>query len=130
MGKSTSIGLWVGSVLFLVFMLVQFNDFTQYNNADWWSWVLMYLACAILGFLAWKQKLSFYGAGIALGFSIGALCFKLQDDVGNWHWSRLNIANFWTEDGTEMVQQTNETGGLILIIIWLVILNFIVRKSY
>ncbi len=92
----------------------------------------MYLACAILGFLTWKQKLSFYGAGIALGFSIGALCFKLQDDVGNWHWSRLNITNFWTQDGTgpaQMVQQTNETGGVLLIIVWLIILNLIIRKK-
>ena len=129
MKKSTNIGLWVGVVLFLLFMVVQFNDFTQYDNADWWSWVLMYLACSILGFLTWRKKLTAHAASLALGFSLGALCFKLQDDVGNWHWSRLNITNFWTEDGNEMVQQTNETGGLLLIITWLIILNLIIRKK-
>lgn len=107
-----------GAVLFSVFSLLQINDLDQYGNHDAWLWVGIYAITAILNILMLFKRVALAALYTWLGFSAGALLFRLQDDVGNFHFNRLNPLTFWNERTATMVQQSNESGGLLVVLIW------------
>jgi len=121
--------LALGALTFAVFALLQLNDTTQYSNQDAWSWIVLYGVGAILSAaLIWKPLPGTLTTSWA-GFCWGALVFRLQDDVGNFQLSRLNPASYWNESGTEMVQVSNESGGLLILAVWATLLVFLKRPT-
>ena len=117
--------LAIGGTVFVAFALLQINDFEQYGNGDVWSWIVIYLIAAALSFYMLLRTLSRGVLMAWLGFTLGALLFRLQDDSGNYHWDRLNPATFWNERTATMVQQSNESGGLMLLLIWALVLLYL-----
>ncbi|MER2494136.1 transmembrane 220 family protein [Catenovulum sediminis] len=114
--------LMLAALIFFLFTYFQLNDLQQYGNHDAWIWVLMYLFAALLNLFYikyWVTPVVFSGW---LGFSAGALLFRLQDDQGNIHFSRLHPANYWDTSGTHMIQNSNESGGLLILVFWALIL--------
>ena len=111
-----------GVVIFTIFSLLQINDVDQYGNHDAWSWVLIYAVAAILNVLMFLKRATLAVLYTWSGFSAGALLFRLQDDVGNFHFERLNPQTFWNERTATMVQQSNECGGLFIVLVWAVVL--------
>ena len=63
------------------------------------------------------------------GFALGSFIFRMQDGYGNFHFEKFAGRWLYTDDGKEMVQQTNEAGGLFIVFVWLVILYFILPKK-
>lgn len=110
--------LALGAIAFIAFTSLQFNDLGQYGNGDAWSWIALYSFTALLSaVLMWKRVPKII-CHFWAGFSWGSLFFRLQDDMGNFHFDRLHPSTFWNERGTEMVQQSNECGGLLILAIW------------
>lgn len=118
----------VGALLFFVFMTLQFNDATQYGNHDAWTWIIIYFAMSALnvGLIFKKVKLEWLYSWA--GFAWGCLLFRLQDDHGNMYFSRLNPSNYWDPSGTSMIQNSNESGGLLILAVWATVLVFVVKK--
>ena len=108
----------LGAVLFLVFTALQFNDATQYGNHDAWVWIVIYGAMAIISALAIFKTLPQQWLFAWAGFCWGALVFRLQDNQGNLHFEWLHPANYWDATGTTMIQQSNESGGLLILALW------------
>ena len=108
--------LWVGTLLFLVFMGLQFNDVQQFGNGDNWLWVVIYGVAACLSIPKVFDYLGLSVYGCLMGFFSGCLLFRLQDDQGNMQWDRLNPNNFWGDP--DIVQQANESGGLFILACW------------
>jgi len=121
--------LVTGLTLFVAFTLLQTNDGIQYGNQDAWTWIALYgLMAVINGVLIWKhihQQWLYSWAG----FTWGALLFRLQDEQGNMHFDRLHPANYWNDAGTEMIQQSNESGGLLILAIWATATVMMTRKG-
>ncbi len=104
--------------MFAVFAFLQVNDLAQYGNHDAWVWVFLYGVTGLLSVAAMNQRTP---ATVIIGwccFSSGALLFRLQDEFGNLHFERVNPTNIWNASGTEMIQNTNECFGLLIIVIW------------
>lgn len=118
-----------GFVMFTAFMAVQFNDATQYKNHDAWSWIVLYGLTALLSLIMIWKKVPVIIVHLWAGFSWGALCFRLQDDFGNFQFDRLHPSTYWNERGTEMIQQSNECGGLLILAIWVTGLIFLNKEK-
>ena len=112
----------IATVVFLVVTSLQFNDYGQYGNADWWSWVIIYVVTAVMSAVSVKKPLPRWMVTAMAGFAFGGFVFRMQDDMGNFHFERFAGAWLYDETGTEMVQQTNEAGGLFIVFVWLVML--------
>lgn len=126
MKSFTLILLLLGTVVFSIFSYLQLNDLDQYGNGDAWFWVIIYLIAAALNLVLIFLKLPTAILYSWLGFTLGSLCFRLQDGHGNFHFERLDPATFWNPATAEMVQQSNESGGLLILFVWagvLIILN-------
>ena len=108
----------LGAVLFLVFTTLQFNDATQYGNHDAWVWIMVYGAMAVISGLAIFKTLPHQWLFAWAGFCWGALVFRLQDNQGNVHFEWLHPSNYWDATGTTMIQQSNESGGLLILAVW------------
>ena len=118
-----------GALLFAIFALLQINDLDQYGNHDAWSWIVIYAVTAILNVLILQGLLPLSVSYVWVGFSAGGLLFRLQDDVGNFHFDRLNPETYWNERTAEMVQQSNECGGLLVVLLWTLVLVFLRSKQ-
>ncbi len=106
-----------GALVFLIFTLLQFNDAGQYGNYDAWIWIAIYGAMtAISAMMIWRP-IALHWLFAWAGFTWGALLFRLQDGQGNIHIEWLHPANYWDETNT-MVQQSNESGGLLILAVW------------
>ena len=128
--KELRIGLLAfGFVVFTAFMAVQFNDATQYLNDDPWSWIFLYGLTAILSLVMIWKKLPAIIIHLWTGFSWGSLFFRLQDDRGNFQLDRLDPSTYWNEQGTEMVQASNESGGLLILAIWVTGMIFLNKSD-
>lgn len=123
------IPLFAGSALFFLFTFLQLNDAAQYGNFDAWAWVLIYGVAAGLSAAAAIKPLKDYYLSAWAGFSLGALFFRLQDNQGNFHFDRLNPANFWGPEHAQMVQDANESGGLFILFLWSLALFFLNKKK-
>ena len=116
-------------ILFLVFTSLQFNDAGQYSNGDWWSWVIIYLATAAISFTRAFRKLSPSLLWGFTGFAFGSFVFRMQDDYGNFAFEKFAGRWLYDSSGTEMVQQTNEAGGLFIVALWGMTLALLSRKG-
>jgi hypothetical protein len=117
-----------GTILFFVFMTLQFNDVTQYGNSDAWTWVLIYGAMMAINagqiFCIIPREWLFAWSG----FGWGALFFRIQDEQGNVHFDWLHPDNYWDPTGTTMIQNSNESGGLLILAVWATALVFLEKK--
>ena len=94
----------IATVIFLVITSLQFNDFSQYGNADWWSWVVIYVLTAVISAVSVKRPLPRWMVTAMAGFALGGFIFRMQDDLGNFHFERFAGAWLYDESGTQMVQ--------------------------
>lgn len=118
----------IATVLFLASAAVQINDFTQYQNADWWSWMLFYVGTAALSFcVGWGYTKSLPLVTGFGGFALGSFIFRMQDEFGNFQFEKFG--GNWFRDEKDMIQQTNEAGGLFIVAVWLFILAFLLKKQ-
>jgi len=127
MRKSRSILLILGTIVFAAFASLQFNDATQYGNHDPWAWIALYALMAILSLTALYKRLPESLLTSWAGFSWGALFFRLQDDFGNFKLERLDPSTYWNDQGTEMVQVSNESGGLLIMALFATLVIFLNR---
>ena len=120
----------VATLLFLLFAALQFNDATQYKNADFWSWVLFYVATAVLSFaVGWKLCKSLPLVTGFGGFALGSFIFRMQDEYGNFQFEKFAGRGWFRDETNEMVQQTNEAGGLFIVALWVFILAWMLRRG-
>lgn len=101
-----------------MFAYLQLNDATQYDNHDAWIWIALYGTASLANIYALKSNIPVNLHYLWTGFLAGSLLFRMQDDHGNLHLDWLNPAKYWGPDGSQMVQQTNESGGLVILLIW------------
>lgn len=120
-----SIVLSIGGLIFLLFAYWQFNDQSQYGNADAWAWIVIYTLSAILSFTCAKTYIKPAGLYIWFGFTIGALIFRLQDDQGNFDLNRLDPSTLWNQDQTLMIQNSNESSGLLILVLWALLMLYL-----
>lgn len=129
MHLASKIFFGLGALLFSVFTALQFNDAAQYSNYDAWTWIFIYgIMAAISAALLVKplEKQWLYAWG---GFTWGCLLFRIQDEHGNVHFEWLHPANYWDATGTTMVQNSNESGGLLLLAFWATATVFMAKWS-
>ena len=110
------------AVLFVLFAYLQLNDLSQYGNHDAWIWTIMYAAAAVLSAASAFKTLPGSVVTTWAGFCAGSLLFRLQDDQGNLHLDRLHPANYWDATGQTMIQNSNESGGLVILLVWAIVL--------
>ncbi|MDN4503705.1 transmembrane 220 family protein [Alteromonadaceae bacterium BrNp21-10] len=120
--------LLLGGVVFFVFALLQINDASQYGNYDAWAWIGLYGITSGISFWMLRKSISASWLTAWTGFSAGSLFFRLQDDFGNFHFSRLDFSTLWNEQQTQMIQNTNESGGLLIMLIWCLVLLRVNRQ--
>ncbi|MDT0594817.1 transmembrane 220 family protein [Glaciecola petra] len=120
-----SITLNLGGLVFLLFAYWQFNDQSQYGNTDAWAWIVIYTLSAILSFSCATSYVRPAVLYIWFGFTIGALTFRLQDDQGNFDLSRLDPSKIWNQDQTLMIQNSNESSGLLILVCWALLMLYL-----
>lgn len=117
-----------GATLFVVFASLQVNDATQYGNQDAWLWIVIYGLMAAINLLMLKinpvEKWLYSWAG----FTWGCVLFRIQDEQGNLHFDWMHPANYWDPSGSTMVQQANESGGLVILALWATLTIFLGKK--
>lgn len=118
-----------GGLLFCLFTFLQFNDSAQYGNDDAWAWIVIYVIAAILSFACAFEHVTPAILYMWTGFIFGALVFRLQDDQGNFHLDRLDPSSYWNEEKTQMVQSANESGGLVILFIWAIVMLILNRPK-
>lgn len=121
--------LALGCTLFTIFVLLQFNDATQYGNHDAWIWIFIYASVAVINAVLIKKSIPEKWLFALSGFAWGAFLFRIQDEQGNLHIEWLHPSNFWGEPGESLVQQANESGGLLILAIWTIITIFLARNN-
>ena len=62
------------------------------------------------------------------GFALGSFIFRMQDEYGNFQFEKF-AGRGWFRDETDMIQQTNEAGGLFIVALWVFILAFMLKKQ-
>nr|WP_136252818.1 transmembrane 220 family protein [Ningiella ruwaisensis] len=127
--KPAAVFYVLGTLLFFVFAFLQFNDATQYGNHDAWIWIVLYLIGALFNLAALFNKLSIVPVYIWFGFTAGSLLFRMQDDQGNLHLDWINPSKYWDDSGNQMIQQTNESGGLVILLIWALIQIILLKRQ-
>jgi hypothetical protein len=120
----------IATLVFLVFASLQFNDHDQYHNADFWTWIVFYFGTALLSFFVGfgycKSIPLITGLG---GFALGSFVFRMQDQFGNFQFQKFAGRGWFRDDAQEMVQQTNEAGGLLIVAIWVFVLAYLLHKK-
>jgi hypothetical protein len=116
------IACYIASVIFLLFTYWQINDTIQYGNHDNWFWLLLYGAVAVATFLHARRPLPRWSLSAGAGFALGSCLFRMQDPVGNFDWMTLFRATAIPSQMNATIQQPNESGGLLLVAIWMTIL--------
>lgn len=120
--------LALGALVFLIFTVLQFNDAGQYGNNDAWVWIIIYgVMSAISAVMIWR-KVAVHWLFSWAGFTWGALLFRIQDGQGNVHFEWLHPANYWDATNT-MVQQSNESGGLLILAVWATVVAVIAHRG-
>lgn len=112
------ISLMLGSLVFFVFAYLQFSDSSQYENSNTLAWIVIYVVAALLSLSCAYGEVSSSVLYLWTGFLLGALVFKLQDDQGNFHFDRLDLATL-----------LNEAGSLLILLIWAILLLILNRPK-
>lgn len=113
---------YIATAIFLLFTYWQINDATQYGNHDNWFWLLIYGATAAVTFAHTRLPLPRWALAAGSGFALGSCLFRMQDAVGNFDWSSLLRATAVPSQMNATIQQPNESGGLLIVAVWLAIL--------
>lgn len=102
----------IGALLFSLFSYWQKNDLDQYGTDLWQGWLLTYALTALVCFISIFKKLPswLYGTGAILAFAHACLRFLAI---------QLERGIFFVSDNPA----GNETGGLLIIALWLGILS-------
>ncbi len=103
--------------MFSFFAYLQLNDLAQYGTQWWHGWLLTYaitaLICLITCFTPLPRALYWIAAGLAIIHAlVRATAIQPENKI------------LYNPDNPA----GNETGGLIVVCIWLVILSFFRRK--
>ena len=97
--------------VFSLFTYWQFNDLEQYGTELWFLWVLGYAAVAVVSLISSRRRLP---RAPLIGGSVTAFIFGLF---------RIRAVDW---DGVIFYNETNpagnETGGLMIVTIWLLVL--------
>jgi hypothetical protein len=98
----------VATVIFTLFTYLQFNDLNQYGTELWGGWVVLYGIVALVSLISAFQALPrwFYLVG-ALA-TLGAAVYRATDI----EWEKSVLFNETNPSG-------NETGGLLIVALWL-----------
>ena len=108
----------LGAVIFSLFAYWQLNDLSQYGT-DWWQgWLLTYgmtaVLCLITVFVSLPRWLYWFVAVLAVVHALmRATAIQFDDQI------------LYNPDNPA----GNETGGLIIVCVWLLILSFTVQKK-
>jgi hypothetical protein len=108
----------VVAIVFSLFCYWQFNDFEQYGTALWYIWALTYGGAAALSLLAcWRYlPTPLY---IALATITLAVAILRATDI---QWGQVILYNEHNPAG-------NETGGLLIVASWLLLLAWQARRE-
>jgi len=108
----------VMALLFSLFTYWQLNDLNQYHTEKWYLWVGAYALCALISVVSFFMRLP---VAIYLSMAAAALAAGVIRIQGV-EWSKKVLYNTENPSG-------NETGGLLIVVIWMVILAFRRRTS-
>lgn len=102
------IACYLAAAVFALFSYWQFNDLEQYGTTLWPLWVLAYGGVAIVSLVSARRALprALYGAGALVAFVAAAI---RSTDI-EWH-----AEIFYNEQNPA----GNETGGLLIVAVWL-----------
>ena len=107
------IACFVMAAVFTLFTYWQFNDLGQYGTQFWEGWVAFYAAAAVISLVSALKPLP---RPVLVGFAALAGCAAI--------WRSLSIE--W--DKTVLYNETNpagnESGGLLIVALWIAILAF------
>ena len=106
------------ALLFSLFTYWQLNDLNQYHTEKWYLWVGAYALCALISVVSFFMRLP---VAIYLSMAAAALAAGVIRIQGV-EWSKKVLYNTENPSG-------NETGGLLIVVIWMVILAFRRRTS-
>ncbi|MGQ8366102.1 transmembrane 220 family protein [Glaciecola sp. 1036] len=107
-----------GLVIFSLFAYLQLNDASQYGNYDAWIWVALYSMSALFNLWALFESINKSVILVWCGFITGCLLFRVQDDQGNLHFDWIAASAYVDQTNGQMIQNTNEAGGLVVMLIW------------
>lgn len=105
------------AAVFVLFTYWQFNDFEQYGTEFWYGWIVLYGATALLSLGAVFRPLS-HGSYMIFGLLaiVGAL---IRTTSINW-----DEPIFYNEENPA----GNESGGLLIVGVWLIFLAYMLSK--
>ena len=103
---------WIAAALFTLFAFLQLNDLEQYGTDVWFGWVYAYGLVALVSMYSARAPLPrwVYGAGAALAV-VGAAVRSTSIE-----WDSAILYNESNPAG-------NETGGLLLVAVWMIALT-------
>jgi len=100
-------------ILFCLFTYWQMNDLDQYHTEKWYLWVGAYALCAVISIVSFFRRLP---RAVYISVAVTALVGGVVR-VMSVEWSKKILYNVDNPSG-------NETGGLLIVAIWMVILAF------
>lgn len=112
------IACYIATLVFVIFASLQINDGTQYDNHDFWFWILIYLATALLSFWQARRHVARWAFAAMAGFAFGGALFRMQDKVGNFDFSMVFRATAIPSHMNASIQGPNEVGGLLVVAFW------------
>jgi len=105
------------ALLFCLFTYWQLNDLDQYHTERWYLWVAAYGLCALVSLVSFFRRLPVIVYISMVVAAISAAIIRVQ----GVEWSHTILYNPNNPSG-------NETGGLLVVAIWMGILAWS-RKS-
>lgn len=98
-------------LMFCLFTYWQLNDLNQYETERWYLWVVAYAICAVVSLASYFKRLP-----LAVYAAIGAAALVAAIiRVQSIEWENTILYNKNNPSG-------NETGGLLIIVIWMGVL--------
>ena len=105
-------------LLFCLFTYWQTNDLGQYHTEKWYLWVAAYGLCALISIVSFFKCLP---VALYIGMAVAALTAAVIR-VQGVEWSKTILYNPDNPSG-------NETGGLLIVVIWMILLAGFRRAS-
>ena len=110
------VSLFMG-LLFCLFTYWQLNDLDQYHTDKWYLWVGGYGLCALISIASFFRRLPIT---IYIAMAVAALTAAIVR-VQGIEWTKTILYNPENPSG-------NETGGLLVVVIWMLLLAWL-RKA-
>jgi hypothetical protein len=108
------------SILFLAFVLVQYND------PDPLRWMVIYGATALISLIAAVSRINFVIPALVALIALGWSLFLAPDVIG-----KVSIPELFesVKMKTTAIELGREFGGLLIAAVWLLFLSFKLRKQ-